>query len=67
MEDRNKFTVFFHKFRFSSFENGEDRQEGLDFLLSFCVVVANLRCLQAVLTKDCHKCMEAAGRRLCLS
>ena len=67
MEERNKFTVFLHKFRFSSFENGEERQEGLDFLLSFCVVVANLRCLQAVLAKDCHKCMEAVGRRLCLS
>ena len=67
MEDRNKFTVLFHKFRVSSFENEEERQEGMDFLLSFCVVVANLRCSQAILTKDCHKCMEAVRRMLCLS
>ena len=35
MEDRNKFTVLFHKFSVSSFENEKERQEGWIFCLVF--------------------------------
>lgn len=66
-EEKSKFTVFFHKFRFANVGVGDEWQDRVDFLPNFYVVGAHLRCLRAVLIKDGHVCMETIEGVLNLS